>query len=810
MIDINTGLIINPLNGQRISIADAIRIDLLNSDVKEIANTFLNIKNSCIKLTVREAIQLQVLNPFKNEIHLSATSSDLKINIYEARKRNMILKPLTLSEAFIRNLIQPNGFVRNPINNKYYAFETLIIQDMEHSRMAKKSPNYSSDDQVLQHYVFDFETKHIIDPNDAAKRLLSLTEAINIGLIVPRTFELSLTRPQYRRINLYDAFFNNSHTLNLSLLLYKPEIDNVYVKLVSNLFNKCEYFTKPPAKRNKLAVVLSKRDKIGLIEAMNLKIVDLKTLTYSTFTPDNTSLPTIVGLHDACSKYELIDPEMLHLLATPALGINTIRDCINDLTLLLNKYMVRNPGSAKGEYVQLDSYTGKSIISSNVNQRIKRLITRINVKSYIISLNASVAPPQLHPPADPGLDNSRLNQQAKFKTNTIKKEEPKLIKPDIKPPPPPPSFYFGQNPFNDDDSSISKDSITSVWLPSSSNHSASETKPKPPVQPKPKSYVLDYIVDVVTQQRLSVPEAIHQGILNVNRSAFMAGNNQEISIDEAIRLGYIGTRVVEDKKSSSSNKQQQKSTLTIESVVDVASGKACGILEAIEMGILDQKSMKYRNNVTGQVMSLDEAFRSGMAVGKFTDNCLKINVDKNSYSRPRDEFEKVMFVNLDETHKAVSDNDSGLMKEKRFEEVIDDEENYDELPTSFNESVNGVKKRKNRFTSGLQKNIQERRISSYYDTQAGDKRCTLVINDVRQSAMVEIDGIVHGSVAEEVEAVLGEEQSARKACNRNVRVVDDKMFNGGLKQQTNDSQNIETNVRICLILLSYGYLIFFD
>jgi len=433
----------------------------------------------------------------------------------------MILKPLTLSEAFIRNLIQPNGFVRNPINNKYYAFETLILQDMEHTRAAKSSPTYSGHDQLFQHFVFDFETKHIIDPNDTAKRLLSLTEAINVGLIVPRTFELSLTRPQYRRINLYDAFFNNTHALNLSLLLYKPEIDNVYIKLVSNLFNKCEYFTKPPAKRNKLAVVLSRREKIGLVEAMKLNVLDLKTMTYATFAADTASPPSLVTLQDACAKYDLIDPEMLHLLATPVRNNTsscTIRDCINDQSLVLDKYLVRNPSGSGGDYVQLDSYTGKSILPGSVSQRIKRLITRINVKSYIISLNSSSGAAPAPPPANPVLDNSRL-QQAKPKP----KEEAKLVKPDIKPPPPPPpSFYFGQSPLKDNESTMSKDSITSVWLPSSSN----DTAPSRTKQTPPKSYVLDYIVDVVSQERLSVPEAIQRGILNVNRSAFMAGNSR--------------------------------------------------------------------------------------------------------------------------------------------------------------------------------------------------------------------------------------------------------------------------------------------
>ena len=40
LIDATNGLIINPVNGMRLTVADAIRIDLLNSDVKEVANTF--------------------------------------------------------------------------------------------------------------------------------------------------------------------------------------------------------------------------------------------------------------------------------------------------------------------------------------------------------------------------------------------------------------------------------------------------------------------------------------------------------------------------------------------------------------------------------------------------------------------------------------------------------------------------------------------------------------------------------------------------------------------------------------------------
>ena len=263
--------------------------------------------------------------------------------------------------------------------------------------------------------MFDFDTKHIIDPNDPEKRLLSLSEAIEIGLILPRTFELSLStrlglsintqsRINPQKLNLYDAFFNTKH-LNLSLLLYKPEIENVYIRLMSssapiNVRSKQDLI----AHQNKLAVLLSKREKIGLIEAINLNVVDLATSTYTTLLTksEHTYNEEILAnftfsLPEAVFKYKLVDAELIDLLQSP-IGIKrnkrdiTLLDCLRDSTLLLDKYMFKNPFS--NEYMQLESHSCKAMLSEETVRKIKRLVTRINVKSYIISLNPNAASSQ--------------------------------------------------------------------------------------------------------------------------------------------------------------------------------------------------------------------------------------------------------------------------------------------------------------------------------------------------------------------------------------------------------------------------------
>ena len=807
------------MNGHRLTIADAIRIDLLNSDVKELANTFLDTKNTSIKLTVREAIKIQMLNPFRNEILLSQSNSNLRLNIYDARKRNMILKPLTLSEAFIRNLIQPNGFVRNPINNKYYAFETLILADMEQNKALKtKSSTY---DASIQHFVFDFETKHIIDPNDRDKRLLSLTEAVNIGLIIPRTFELSLTAPS-RRVNLYDAFFN-SQSLRLSLLLYKPEIENVYIKLTSDLQTKNDF-----KKKSKLSILLSRRDRIGLIEAINLNVIDLKQMTYSTLS-EHTQVTSLV---EAIEKYDIIDSEMLELLNTPVANDKSLRDCINDLTLVIEKYLVRD--SKRNEYVQFDSYMGRAILSESLARRIKRLITRINVKSYIISLNSS---------------SLNTNQMQSIKTNLKKpsvcriinnKPQQQQLKVTPKQQQPPVStFYFGEQEPEDiipvikpknnlTESSISKDSITSVWLPSSNIETTTDTEVN---QSKTEvsatsTLAIESVIDPRTGRSHSIEEAIQLNLIDRFTMQYTNPlNGNKMSLDEAFKaslaMGKFYENHVPKVKPSTVLTQREEKSFKINGIFNPSTNLKVTLETAIADGIFDKEKGMFNDPLSGKSMNLNEAVKRGFVYGEFIpqheaeeNKSLKININKdvqkvevvkpltNQVMYEVNEVEEVMFVTLDENYYQKEK----LLEEKRFEQVIEDDdyESYDKMPT-----LEADVKRRENLRTGLRKNILERRIPSYCDKQTAE---TLVIDDVRQSVMLDIDGVSHivnnevqidpdtfkpseihndsleasCSVSQKSESTQSSHSShsihenlSRKTSNRSVTVIDDQLFNGG-------------------------------
>ena len=652
LIDISTGLIINPLTGARLTIADAIRIDLLNSDIKEIANTFQSPTNPANKLTVKEAIQLSVLNPFRNEIYLSPLNQTLRLNLYDARKRNLILKPLTLSEAFIRNLIQPNGFVRNPINGKYYAFETLIEPDLKRSQL-DHSPMY----------LFDLDTKHIIDPNDKDKRLLSLSEAIDLGLIIPRTFELCINTSKHKtqKLNLYEAFFHTRH-LSLSLLLYRPEIENVFIKLTSSLSTK----SVNNQKFSRVSLLLSKRERIGLVEAMCLNAVDLKNLTYSTV-PNENEIPETIDLKQASFVYNLIDSEMLNLLNTP-IGIRrnktdlTILDCLIDNSLILEKYLFRNPFS--NQLVQIDSQSCKTLLSDDVIRRVKRLITRVNVKSYVISLNnepmnenyanlthliniksPTVVYNQLH----------KVNQTKEIREQRV--SDTVLKTPQLQSEIPEASFYYtleskSNNQINEKQPvktsmnsmktlNIDSSNMPSLWRFDESNKTTkfsttindeNENETSSLVK-ETKAYVLEFAMD--NGLKITIQEAKRRGILNVEKGVYIDSlTNKSIPIDEAVQTGLIGARLTVSAKNFISDKEVQNKgpneielkrnhesfTLTIKSVIDARSGVVYSISEAIKIGILDETNLSYKNSLNGQLMSLNEAYLQSYVRGNFYEN----------------------------------------------------------------------------------------------------------------------------------------------------------------------------------------------
>ena len=148
-----------------------------------------------------------------------------------------------------------------------------------------------------------------------------------------------------------------------------------------------------------------------------------------------------------------------------------------------------------GQFMPLESETCRSLLGEECVRKMKRLVSRITVKSYIISINnnppsSSSAPP--HPLRSASLNNPNP-MQPPCKTSTTNNKATNLVK---------------------------------------------ETR----------SYILDFVVvpdtGSLNTRRITIQEAKRRGILNLEQGLYVdTFKNITISIDEAIKCSLIGARM---------------------------------------------------------------------------------------------------------------------------------------------------------------------------------------------------------------------------------------------------------------------------
>lgn len=555
---------------------------------------------------------------------------------------------------------------------------------------------------------------------------------------MPRTFQISLAKKCF---NLYEAFFSTNH-LNLSLLLYKPEIENVYIKPIG-------------IEPKQLEVILSKREKLGLVEAINLNLLNLKNLSS-------------------------VDAELVDLLNT-SIGIKklTILDCLNDSSLILDKYLFNK--------LHLDSPACRSLLGEDRIKKIKKLITRINIKSYIISLNSS--------------NNSQL---INFKTPNVVYNKPKtnLIK-ETK------SFILEFVCTKDTNGNLIKYSIAEakklgilnvqkgVYLDKRNNLTLSLEEAidlgligarvavceKNLLDQEHKqisessTLTIESVINAKTRVKHSIAEAIRMGILdNTNLSYKNTQTGKVMPLNEAYELGFIKGNLYPVKKRVLNKQNASKCILNknsdgktslveleenswkIKSILNPKSKKYLSIEQASVEGIFDKTKGVYIEPLSGTEMSLNEALVCGYIQVEKMDNLNSILVIdiKNKDQKNVHSFYKEPSV-LYEVRECEK------LKEQRIERILDEEEE---------EEYESLKR-------NLKPKILERRIPSFYESNTQLFAETLIIDDVRQSTMLDIDGEMHVSKNEcliEDESISNSSSSMSKQANRTVIIVDDKLI----------------------------------
>ena len=144
---------------------------------------------------------------------------------------------------------------------------------------------------------------------------------------------------------------------------------------------------------------------------------------------------------------------------------------------------------------------------------------------------------------------------------------------------------------------------------------------------------------------------------------------------------------------------------------------------------------------------MNDAVKKGFVTGNFfkqqeeQDNktsILTINVGGQTEMSVKPTDAVLYEVNEVQTVNFVALKDSRTSSiEERFEQVIED------VSEPQQEVIDSVRPRKRRENTGFRKNILERKIPSLCGSEHNLACEPLVINDVRQSAMLDINGVTH-------------------------------------------------------------------
>lgn len=145
----------------------------------------------------------------------------------------------------------------------------------------------------------------------------------------------------------------------------------------------------------------------------------------------------------------------------------------------------------------------------------------------------------------------------------------------------------------------------------------------PDVLEETKPFVISGVLHPRTKQKLSVFQAMSQGILDQANGLYTNPETMEtMTIPEAIRKGLILADYRENLTNGDMNdggfsplrNGLETKVYPVAGVIDPRTGEFIGVKEAITNGILDPKTGKYRNIVTGEEVDLLEAVQNGYIV----------------------------------------------------------------------------------------------------------------------------------------------------------------------------------------------------
>ncbi|KAK7865644.1 hypothetical protein R5R35_006900 [Gryllus longicercus] len=178
LVDDRSGQIVDRNTGEKYPLSQAIEKGVIDPTIREIVDTPAD-----NKVTVSEAIDAGILNP-KQGKYLHGLSQEV-LPLREARRRQLVIKPMTLKDCCDLELLDETGRILSPIHTS----KLSILESMSRGVLdlnTFKSVTNTSTGELLT--LSEAITDGIILPEGkfrdlAAEEILSIPEAVDRGLI---------------------------------------------------------------------------------------------------------------------------------------------------------------------------------------------------------------------------------------------------------------------------------------------------------------------------------------------------------------------------------------------------------------------------------------------------------------------------------------------------------------------------------------------------------------------------------------------------------------------------------------------------
>ncbi|XP_018398747.1 PREDICTED: plectin-like [Cyphomyrmex costatus] len=178
LVDDRTGRIVDRITGESYPLDEAVDKNIINANVKEIVDT-----RSDNKMTVAEAMKHGILNA-KSGRYMHGLSME-KLPFKEARRRQLIVKPMTLKDCYDLEIIDDKGKIVSPAHRDKLTILEAISRGVLDSENIKSIVDTRTGEMIT---LADALTSGIIKIDGTYRDMLkgekfSISEAVEKGLI---------------------------------------------------------------------------------------------------------------------------------------------------------------------------------------------------------------------------------------------------------------------------------------------------------------------------------------------------------------------------------------------------------------------------------------------------------------------------------------------------------------------------------------------------------------------------------------------------------------------------------------------------